>query len=277
MQFRVCSQAVTRIGQHPFEDHLGLRSDSPVGPRSSNARPVAPDRTRATGVFSDSGGGAQSFAPNLPILLQMKKRIHRSAWARSFERQFVAMTRVAMAGDRCVLAKVPRPMAARQMPLPEVGTRTSGVDIGASGARRFRLNRPPGSKPGERLLLMAKQHGCGQDADSFGSSTRLNRVALREHFLVRYQEQDRFANAPGCWTWFDTDSGLAYGEVALITRAIDEVCLLHPVDSRRVVGTRVVVAGLSADAWQVAVRRALPDVGQGLRAQGRHGGHAGAG
>ena len=112
----------------------------------------------------------------------------------------------------------------------------------------FRLYRPPGVKAGERLPLLVMLHGCGQDADSFAASTRMNRVALREHFLVLYPEQDRLANAQGCWNWFDTASGRAQGEAALIMRAIDQVCLLHPVDR-----ARVAVAGLSAGASMAAL------------------------
>ena len=70
--------------------------------------------------------------------------------------------------------------------------------MGATGARRFRLYRPPGVKVGERLPLMVMLHGCGQDAYSFASSTRMNRIVMRERFLVLYPEQDRLANGQGC-------------------------------------------------------------------------------
>ena len=96
-------------------------------------------------------------------------------------------------------------------------------------------------KFGERLPLMVMLHGCGQDAKTFAASTRMNVVAARERFLVLYPEQDRLANAQGCWNWFDTRSGRAYGEAALIMAAIDQVCLLHGADR-----DRVAVAGLSA-------------------------------
>lgn len=79
-------------------------------------------------------------------------------------------------------------------------------------------------------------------------STRMNRVAARERFLVLYPEQDRLANAQGCWNWFDTSSGRAYGEAALIMKAIDQVCLLYPVDR-----TRIALAGLSAGASMAAL------------------------
>lgn len=178
----------------------------------------------------------------------MRKRLRTSAWARALQRQFVAMTRLATAAGKQALAKAPKRVAARPKPPPEVGAWIPGVAFGAAGARRFRLYRPPGIQPGERVPLMVMLHGCGQDAESFAASTRMNRVALRERFLVLYPEQDRLANAQGCWNWFDTDAGRAYGEVGLIMKAIDQVCLLHPADR-----SQVAVAGLSAGASLAAL------------------------
>jgi poly(hydroxyalkanoate) depolymerase family esterase len=103
-------------------------------------------------------------------------------------------------------------------------------------------------KFGERLPLMVMLHGCGQDANTFAASTRMNRIAMRERFLVLYPEQDRIANGQGCWNWFDTGNGRAYGESALIMKAIDQVCLLHPVDR-----AQVAVVGMSAGASMAAL------------------------
>ena len=91
-------------------------------------------------------------------------------------------------------------------------------------------------------------HGCGQDAGSFAVATRMNRIAARERFLVLYPEQDRMANAQGCWNWFDTRSGRAYGEAQLIMGAVEQVCLLYPVDRER-----IAIAGLSAGASMAAL------------------------
>ena len=178
----------------------------------------------------------------------MRARTRTSSWARIFERQLVALTRLARQAAPQALSKAPKPAPARRTPPPAEGAWIPGVAIGTAGARRFRLYRPPGVRPGERLPLMVMLHGCGQDASSFAASTRMNRVARRERFLVLYPEQERLANAQGCWNWFDTDTGRAGGEVALIMKAIDQVCLLHPVDR-----ARVAVAGLSAGASMAAL------------------------
>jgi poly(hydroxyalkanoate) depolymerase family esterase len=137
--------------------------------------------------------------------------------------------------------------AARQAPAG-AGDWLPGLVFGSTGAQRYRLFRPAGVKFGERLPLMVMLHGCGQDAKSFAASTRMNVVAARERFLVLYPEQDRLSNANGCWNWFDTRSGRAGGEAALIMAAIGQVCLLHSADR-----DRVAVAGLSAGASMAAL------------------------
>lgn len=182
----------------------------------------------------------------------MRKRSRPSPWAKLFQRNLATVTRsVVKTGTRAVNSAVKRAIRkaiVSNKPPPGAGAWSPGIAMGASGARRFRLYRPPGIKFGERLPLLVMLHGCGQDANAFATSTRMNRIAQRERFLVLYPEQDRLANPQGCWNWFDTASGRAYGEAALIMQAIDQVCLLHPVD-----GTRVAIAGLSAGASMAAL------------------------
>ena len=178
----------------------------------------------------------------------MKKRIRTAGWAKSFERSFVAMTRLAAASGSRALAKTLKPAVARRTPPPGAGAWIPGVVVGTGGAKRFKLYRPPGVQLAERLPLMVMLHGCGQDANGFAASTRMNRIAMRERFLVLYPEQDRLANGQGCWNWFDTGSGRAFAEAALILQAIDQVCLLHPADK-----ARVAIAGLSAGASMAAL------------------------
>jgi poly(hydroxyalkanoate) depolymerase family esterase len=163
-------------------------------------------------------------------------------------RQFMTMTRLATAAATRALAKTPKPVVDKRAPPAGAGQWTRGVALGAAGARRFRLYRPPGVKPGERLPLLVMLHGCRQDADGFAASTRMNSVARRERFLVLYPEQDRLAHAQGCWNWYGIDNGRAAIEAASIMQAIDHVCRLHPVD-----GTKVAVAGLSAGASMAAL------------------------
>ncbi len=150
-----------------------------------------------------------------------------------------------------VVAKVKRlaiGSKARARPDADAGDWVAGVAIAVAGARRWRLYRPKPITSGERLPLLVMLHGCGQDASSFALSTRINRIASRERFLVLYPEQDRLANAQGCWNWFDTRNGRAQGEVALVLRAIDQACGMHGADP-----TRVAVAGMSAGASLAAL------------------------
>lgn len=166
---------------------------------------------------------------------RMKGQMRKSPWARSFERSLLAMSRKAVKSGTRTLRQTLRPVVAKRAPPPGAGAWLPGVAMGVTGARCFRLYRPSGMKFGERLPLLVMLHGCGQDANAFAASTRMNRIAQRERFLVLYPEQDRLANAQACWNWFDTASGRAFGEAALIMKAIDQVCLLHPVSGRGVV------------------------------------------
>ncbi|MDO9286722.1 MAG: PHB depolymerase family esterase [Aquabacterium sp.] len=178
----------------------------------------------------------------------MSRRLRKSPWAKLVERSVLAFTRSALKSGSRGLAKALKPAVARRTPPPGDGAWLPGVALGAAGALRFRLYRPPGVQAGERLPMMVMLHGCGQDANGFAASTRMNRVAQRERFLVLYPEQDRLRNPQGCWNWYDTSSGRAFGEAALILKAIDQVCQLYPADR-----TRVVIAGLSAGASMAAL------------------------
>ncbi|OUM02214.1 extracellular catalytic domain type 1 short-chain-length polyhydroxyalkanoate depolymerase [Variovorax sp. JS1663] len=177
----------------------------------------------------------------------MAKR-KKATWTGIFARSVSALSRIGLHVNAQVVDGVVKSAIDKRRPPAGAGQWISGVAMGAAGMRRFRLYRPPGVKLGERLPLMVMLHGCLQDAKSFATSTRMNGIAARERFLVLYPEQDRVSNAQGCWNWFDTSAGRAYGEVALIMKAIDQVCLMYPVDR-----TRVAVAGLSAGASMAAL------------------------
>lgn len=178
----------------------------------------------------------------------MAKRLHGFSWTKPFERSLAAMTRLNLRAGARAMSQALKPIVEKRKPPSSAGDWIPGMAMGPGGARGFRLYRPPGISAGERLPLLVMLHGCGQDAKSFATSTRMNRIAARERFLVLYPEQDRIANAQGCWNWYDTRSGRAYGEAALIMNAIDQVCLLYPADR-----SRVAVAGLSAGASMAAL------------------------
>ena len=76
----------------------------------------------------------------------------------------------------------------------------------------------------------------------------MNLLAARERFLVLYPEQDRLAHPQGCWNWYDRRSGKADAEAATLMAAVDQACVLYPVDRER-----VAVAGLSAGASMAAL------------------------
>jgi poly(hydroxyalkanoate) depolymerase family esterase len=178
----------------------------------------------------------------------MKKRSPASAWAKAMERSLVALTRSTMRANLRAATPLLKAGAKKRAPPRGDGDWIAGLAMGAAGARRYRLYRPPDLQFGERLPLVVMLHGCGQDAKGFAESTRMNRIAARERFFVLYPEQDRLSNAQGCWNWFDTRSGRAYGEADLIMAAIDQVCLLYRADS-----TRIAVGGLSAGASMAAL------------------------
>ncbi|MFC5498924.1 alpha/beta hydrolase family esterase [Caenimonas terrae] len=169
-------------------------------------------------------------------------------WARAFERSFKVLARSSLrAGARAAGLGLKAQIDKRRPPAGE-GDWIAGIAIGAGGARRYRLYRPPAIQSGEQLPLLVMLHGCGQDANSFAQSTRMNLIAARERFMVLYPEQDRLANARGCWNWFDTRAGRAAGEAELIMGAVEQVCLLYAADR-----ARIAVAGLSAGASMAAL------------------------
>jgi len=167
---------------------------------------------------------------------------------RAYQRQMKALARAAVQGSRRVAGKLQRAMREQLRPPPGPGEWIGGMAAGPGGVRAFRVYRPPGMQPGERLPLLVMLHGCGQTARDFAIATRMNRLAARERFVVLYPEQDRLANPQGCWNWFELRSGQALAEAATLMSAIDQVCLVHGADRGR-----VAVAGLSAGASMAAL------------------------
>jgi poly(hydroxyalkanoate) depolymerase family esterase len=178
----------------------------------------------------------------------MARRRGSAVWAKAFERSMVALTRTNLRAGVSATRRVLLAGESSRRPPADDGDWLAGMAVGPGGMRRYRLYRPPSLPLGERCPLMVMLHGCGQDAAGFARCTRMNRIAARQGFMVLYPEQDRLANPQGCWNWFDTRSGRALSEAALIMNAIDQVCVLYRVDP-----LRVAVAGLSAGASMAAL------------------------
>ena len=199
-----------------------------------------------------------------------------SSLTRAYQRNLKAFTRAAEAASKPVRAKAvsklraaPRknagakvPSTARALrpagkPVPLRGEWISGVAPGPAGARRFHAYVPSGLalRPDEKLPLLVMLHGCGQTGRDIAAVSRMNRLAARHRFVVLYPEQERVANAQGCWNWFERRNGRAEAEAATLLAAVDKVARRLPVDL-----ARVAVAGLSAGASMAVLMAALfPD------------------
>ncbi|QOF77173.1 alpha/beta hydrolase family esterase [Variovorax sp. 38R] len=180
----------------------------------------------------------------------MARRSTASFFARAYERNLKALTKLTLSNGKRVAGQVQRATAKRLKPPPGKGDWLSGMAMGAGGARGYHLFRPADLvlQPGEKLPLLVMLHGCGQTGRDFAASTRMNALAVRERFLVLYPEQDRIAHPQGCWNWYERRSGKADAEAATLMAAVDQACMLYPVDR-----DRVAVVGLSAGASMAAL------------------------
>ena len=196
-----------------------------------------------------------------------------SSLTRAYQRNLKAFARAAGAASKPVRAKAvsklraaPRKNAGAKVPstaraprpagkpVPLRGEWISGVAPGPAGARRFHAYVPTGLalRPGEKLPLLVMLHGCGQTGRDIAAVSRMNRLAARHRFVVLYPEQERVANAQGCWNWFERRNGRAEAEAATLLAAVDKVARRLPVDL-----ARVAVAGLSAGASMAVLMAAL--------------------
>ena len=196
-----------------------------------------------------------------------------SSLTRAYQRNLKAFTRAAEAASKPVRAKAvsklraaPRKNAGAKVPstarapraatkpVPLRGEWISGVAPGPAGARRFHAYVPTGLalRRDEKLPLLVMLHGCGQTGRDIAAVSRMNRLAARHRFVVLYPEQERVANAQGCWNWFERRNGRAEAEAATLLAAVDKVARRLPVDL-----ARVAVAGLSAGASMAVLMAAL--------------------
>lgn len=200
---------------------------------------------RSTSLFSLSAL-TRAYHRNLKVLARATRPPRARPAAKKALAKAVAQPRLAAA----VVRKRPAP----HKPALARGEWVGGVAPGPAGARRYHLFVPPGLavRPGEKLPLLVMLHGCGQTGRDLAVISRMNRLAARERFLVLYPEQERVANAHGCWSWFERRSGKADAEAATLLAAVDKVALRYPVDLGR-----VAVAGLSAGASMAVLMAAL--------------------
>ena len=180
----------------------------------------------------------------------MARRSTASVFARAYERNLKALTKITLSNSKRVAGRVQRATVQRLKPPPGRGDWLSGMALGAGGARGYHLFRPADLQlqPGEKLPLVVMLHGCGQTGRDFAASTRMNALAVRQRFLVLYPEQDRLAHPQGCWNWYERRSGKADAEAATLMAVVDQACMLYPADRER-----VALVGLSAGASMAAL------------------------
>ena len=180
----------------------------------------------------------------------MARRSTASVFARAYERNLKALTKITLSNSKRVAGRVQRATVQRLKPPPGRGDWLSGMALGPGGARGYHLFRPADLQlqPGEKLPLMVMLHGCGQAGRDFAASTRMNALAVRQRFLVLYPEQDRLAHPQGCWNWYERRSGKADAEAATLMAVVDQACMLYPADRER-----VALVGLSAGASMAAL------------------------
>jgi len=188
----------------------------------------------------------------------MARRLRKNVWSRSLQRTLSSLTRsVLRAGSTAMQQSLRSAAPSRQAtvarrPSPPSDNWSSGIAIGTTGPRRYRLYKPPGVRRDERLPLLVMLHGCRQDGAGLAASSRMNLIAARKRFFVLYPEQDRLANVQACWNWYETRSGRAQAEAKSIDAAIEKICLTQAVDRER-----IAVAGISAGAGMAALLATL--------------------
>ncbi len=183
---------------------------------------------------------ARAYQRNLKALAKATRPPRTAKVAGGLRSVLPASAASASPGPAARSVRGARPAAKRT---PASGEWVAGLARGPAGARRYHLYIPPGLalQRGEKLPLLVMLHGCDQTGRELAAVSRMNRIAARHRFLVLYPEQERMANAHGCWNWFDRRSGKADAEAATLLAAVDQVAGTHAVDL-----ARVAVAGLSA-------------------------------
>ncbi len=126
---------------------------------------------------------------------------------------------------------------------------------------RHRLFLPTSLRNGRPAPLLVALHGCFQSASDFATGTRFDEIGEEYGAIVAYPEQQKRANASGCWNWFESKHQTRHaGEPAKILRLVEHLARSYPVDRER-----IYVVGISAGASMAAILgEQAPDVFSGV-------------
>ena len=161
-----------------------------------------------------------------------------SVLTRAYQRNLKALTKATLGSSKRIARQVQRGRArSSSSRRPARATGSPAWRWGRPGRGRYHLYRPPGLQlaPGEKLPLMVMLHGCGQTGRDFAISTRMNRARRARALpgaLPRAGPPGQSRRAAGTGT--TRRSGKADAEAATLMAAVDQVCLLYPVDRERV-------------------------------------------
>lgn len=169
---------------------------------------------------------------------RMARRSSALVWNTGLQRKWLKWGRSVLR----IAAKPSKPSKRRSQTL-----QSPTMDLRVAGVRRYYLFTPPSAPQRVPSPLLVMLHGCQQSAQEFSASTRMNRLAAQEGFMVIYPEQDRLANGQGCWNWYSRSSGQAFREAESILATIDHASARYAVDPGR-----IVVVGFSAGASMAA-------------------------
>jgi len=116
---------------------------------------------------------------------------------------------------------------------------------GPLALRNYRLFIPRGSSASRPAPLLLLLHGCGQDAASFATCTRVASLARAERVAVLLPEQSTHASRQRCWKWFGAES-LVAREAMILMSIVEHVSVLHPVRRDQVFALGISAGGSMA-------------------------------
>ena len=104
------------------------------------------------------------------------------AWTRMLQRQTRWLMRQAVSEGKKTVKRAVRASAsssiARAAPtsvVPKNGVWATGIATGPAGVSRYKVFKPTGLPKGQLCPLIVMLHGCGQSANDFAATTRMNK------------------------------------------------------------------------------------------------------